>query len=82
MAVTMKNVVFLDVTRAALVRTDVSGELNITIIRVTRIGAIGNLTITSNRSRMLRNIMYMNTHTHTHTYIYIYIYCGVFDRGP
>jgi hypothetical protein len=38
MAMTMKNGVFWDVTRVALVRTDVSEELSASFIRVTRIG--------------------------------------------
>jgi hypothetical protein len=38
MTVTMKNGVFSDVTRVALVRTGVSEELSTFIIRVTRIG--------------------------------------------
>jgi demethoxyubiquinone hydroxylase (CLK1/Coq7/Cat5 family) len=33
----------------ALVRTDVSEELNASIIRVTRIGELGTLAITSNQ---------------------------------
>jgi hypothetical protein len=40
--------------RVALVRTDVSEELNVSIIRVTRIGELGTtLAVTSNR-RTLR----------------------------
>jgi hypothetical protein len=35
--------------RVALVRTDVSEELSASIIRVTRIGELGTLTVTSNR---------------------------------
>jgi hypothetical protein len=43
----MKNVVFLDVTPGALVRTDVS-EKHIASIRVTRIGELGTtLSVTS-----------------------------------
>jgi hypothetical protein len=38
-AVTMKNGVFWDVHRVALVKTDVSEELTASFIRVTRIGA-------------------------------------------
>jgi hypothetical protein len=38
--------------RVALVRTDVSEELIANIIRVTRIGEVGTLAVTSNR-RML-----------------------------
>jgi hypothetical protein len=42
--------------RLALVRTDVSEELNSSIIRVTRIGEIGTtLTVTSNERRLRRN---------------------------
>jgi hypothetical protein len=39
--------------RVALVRTDVSEELSASIIRVTRIGELGMLAVTSNR-RALR----------------------------
>jgi hypothetical protein len=39
--------------RMALVRTNVSEELSTSIIRVTRIGELGTLAVTSNR-RMLR----------------------------
>jgi hypothetical protein len=40
--------------RVALVRTDVSEELSVSIIRVTRIDELGTLAVTSNRH--LRNI--------------------------
>jgi hypothetical protein len=36
--------------RVALVRTDVSEESSASIIRVTRIGELGTLAVTSNRS--------------------------------
>jgi hypothetical protein len=39
----------------ALVRTDVSEELNASIIRVRRIGELGMLAITSNRRTLQRN---------------------------
>jgi hypothetical protein len=39
----------------ALVRTDVSGELSATIMRVTRIGELGTLAVTSNRHTLRRN---------------------------
>jgi hypothetical protein len=35
--------------RVAVVRTDVSDELSASIIRVTRIGELGTLAVTSNR---------------------------------
>jgi hypothetical protein len=35
--------------RVTLVRTDVSGELSASFIRVTRIGELGKLAVTSNR---------------------------------
>jgi hypothetical protein len=38
--------------RVALVRTDVSEELSASIIRVTRIGELGTLAVTSNRRRL------------------------------
>jgi hypothetical protein len=39
----MKNGVFWDVTPLALVRTDVSEELNASFIKVTRIGELGTI---------------------------------------
>jgi hypothetical protein len=45
--------------RVAIVRTDVSDELNATIIRVTRIGDLGTkLAVTNNRRRLRRNASY------------------------
>jgi hypothetical protein len=42
--------------RVALVRTDVSEELSVSIIRVTRIGELGTmLAVTSNRRMLRRN---------------------------
>jgi hypothetical protein len=42
--------------RVALVRTDVSGELSASFIRVTRIGELGTtLVVTSNRRTLRRN---------------------------
>jgi hypothetical protein len=38
------------------VRTDISEELSTFIIRVMRIGALGTLTITSNRRTLRRNV--------------------------
>jgi hypothetical protein len=40
-----------------LVRTDVSEELSASIIRVTRIGELGTLAVTSNRRTLRRNLM-------------------------
>jgi hypothetical protein len=40
----------------ALARTDVSEELSASIIRVTRIGELGTLAVTSNRRTLRRNI--------------------------
>jgi hypothetical protein len=42
--------------RVVLVRTDVSEELSASIIRVTRSGVLGKLTVTSNR-RTLRRLL-------------------------
>jgi hypothetical protein len=42
--------------RVALVRTDVSEELSASIIRVTRMGTLGTLAVTSNRRTLRRNI--------------------------
>jgi hypothetical protein len=41
MAVSMKNAIFWDVSRVALVRTDASEERIPSIIRLTRIGGLG-----------------------------------------
>jgi hypothetical protein len=41
--------------RVALVRTDLSEELSASIIRVTRIGELGTLAVTSNRRTLRRN---------------------------
>jgi hypothetical protein len=43
----MKNGIFWDVTPVVLVKTNVSEELSSSIIRVTRIGELGTLAITS-----------------------------------
>jgi hypothetical protein len=45
----IKNAVFWEVRRVALVRTDVSEELSTSIMTVTRIGELGTLAVTSNR---------------------------------
>jgi hypothetical protein len=50
----MKNGVFWDVTRVALVRTDISEELSASFIRVTRIGKLGTLLAVTINQRMLR----------------------------
>jgi hypothetical protein len=41
--------------RVALVRTDVSEELGASNMRVTRIGELGTLAVTSNRRTLRRN---------------------------
>jgi hypothetical protein len=41
--------------RVALLRTDISEELSASIIRVTRIGELGMLAVTSNRRTLWRN---------------------------
>jgi hypothetical protein len=43
--------------RVALVRTDVSEELSACFIRVTRIGELGTLGVTSNRRTLRRNVL-------------------------
>jgi hypothetical protein len=51
----MKNGVFWDVSRVALVRTDGSEELSASFIRVTRIGELGTtLAVTSNQHTLRR----------------------------
>jgi hypothetical protein len=52
---TMKNGVFLGVRPCGFLRTDISEELSASIIRVTRIGELGTLAVTSNR-RTLRTM--------------------------
>jgi hypothetical protein len=47
--------------RAALVRTEVSEERIAYIIRVTRIGELGTLAVTSNRSMLRRNLRLLVT---------------------
>jgi hypothetical protein len=54
MVVTMKNGVFWDVAPRGSLRTDFSEERVTSIIRVTRIGELGKLAVTSNR-RTLRS---------------------------
>jgi hypothetical protein len=41
--------------RVTLVRTDVSEKLSASFIRVTRIGELGTLAVTSNRRKLRRN---------------------------
>jgi demethoxyubiquinone hydroxylase (CLK1/Coq7/Cat5 family) len=54
--------------RVALVRTDVSEELNASIIRVTRIGELGaTLAVTSNRRTLQRHTSYSETSVLTRT---------------
>jgi hypothetical protein len=43
--------------RVALVRTDVSEELSASIIRVTRIGELGTLAVTSSNSLSVRRLL-------------------------
>jgi hypothetical protein len=47
--------------RVALIRTDDSGKLSASIIRVTRIGELGTLAVTSNR----RTRNFGNYYSHT-----------------
>jgi hypothetical protein len=42
--------------RVALIRTEVSEEISASIIRVTRIGELGMLAVTSNRRMFLRSV--------------------------
>jgi hypothetical protein len=49
----MKNGVFWDVTRVALVRTDVSEELSASFIKVTRIGELGTTLDVTSKRRLL-----------------------------
>jgi hypothetical protein len=52
----MKNGVFWDVNRVALVKTDVSEEPGASFIRVTRIGELETTqSATSNRRKLRRN---------------------------
>jgi hypothetical protein len=45
--------------RVAFVGTDVSGEGSVLITTVTRIGELGTLAVTSNRSALRRNVMFL-----------------------
>jgi hypothetical protein len=47
--------------RVALVRTDVSEELSASFIRVTRIGELGTLAVTSNRRTLRRNTKFTDS---------------------
>jgi hypothetical protein len=42
--------------RVALVRTDVSEQLSASFIRMTRIGELGTLAVTSNRRTLRRSV--------------------------
>jgi hypothetical protein len=52
--------------RVALVITDVSEELNVSIIRVTIIGQLGSLAVTSNRRTLQRNTKLLLVHRFCH----------------
>jgi hypothetical protein len=54
----MNNGVFSMLRRVALIRTDVSEELSASFIRVTRVGELGTVAVTSNRSTLRRNTKY------------------------
>jgi hypothetical protein len=54
MVVTMKNAALWDV---AIVRTDVSEECVMSNIRVTTVGEVGTLAVTSNQSMLQRIIV-------------------------
>jgi hypothetical protein len=49
--------------RVALIKTDVSEELSASIIRVTRIGELGTLAVTSNRRTLRRNTLVLTRAT-------------------
>jgi hypothetical protein len=71
--------------RVALVTTDVSEELSISFIRVTRIGELGTTPAESSHRRTLqRNIPEdVNLHSHRRENLksYLYLHCPVgFDR--
>jgi hypothetical protein len=51
----LKNAVFWVLRRVALVRIDVSGELIVFIIRVTRIGKLGTTVIVTSNGSTLRS---------------------------
>jgi hypothetical protein len=72
-AVPMKNAAFWEhssyrkqssgmLSRMALVRTDVLEELSASIIRVTRVGKLGTLAVTSNRRMLRRNTISYKCH--------------------
>jgi hypothetical protein len=51
--------------RVALVRTDVSEELSASFIRVTRIGRLGTLAVTSNRRTLSKRRLLQEPHSVT-----------------
>jgi hypothetical protein len=51
----MKNAVFWMLHRVVIVRTDVWEECSASVIRVTRIGELGTLAVTSNRRTLRKN---------------------------
>jgi hypothetical protein len=58
-AMPLKNGVFWDVSRVAVVRTDISEERIAFIIRVKKVSELGTtLAVTSNRSTLSRSTMY------------------------
>jgi hypothetical protein len=64
----MQNAVFWDVTPMALVRSDLLGERIASIIRVTRIGELRTLVVTTNRNTffircVLRLLVPANLHS-------------------
>jgi hypothetical protein len=67
--------------RVALVRTDVSEEQKASIIRVTRIGELGiRIAVTSNRSTLRRNIMYIIYIVFLHSELRLLVTANVVPR--
>jgi hypothetical protein len=64
MAVAVKNVVFWDVTTCGSCKSRHFGEeLRASIIRVTRMGEVGTLAVTSNRRTLRRNAKFVRVHS-------------------
>jgi hypothetical protein len=55
----MKNDVFWDVTPSGSCKTGLSEELRASFIRVTRIGELGTLAVTSNRRKLRKNTRFL-----------------------
>jgi hypothetical protein len=67
--------------RVALVRTDGSEEPSASFIRVTRIGELGTIAVTSNRSKLQRNISSQHASVASYSYRCSYFTDRHLDEG-